>query len=240
MTSASCLVADGDVSSRQESKELRQHTSVELAGRLKLLTSAPAAGVKTRSLSCSPWNSSKVSFGTVSVAEFPTIIGDSPSPSDGGCPVALSSRASRESNDIPLQAYEHQYRSSRGESLQQQRQRQRREGRNWSCCKLTNRQRKERLLQAGFSRDAIRRATEDAFQCRLQREHCNSQMSMDGVHSLLEKTSRSLRKILPVPYSFSSSSSYPHKNPSSTNSEVSRPQHSRRIRQPRTFTSRSA
>jgi hypothetical protein len=112
---------------------------------------------------------------------------DSPCPSDGGCPLTLSPVASRELKGVPYPFYEHRQFQSR-----QQRQRRRQKQYHWWLeeIRLRGRKRNERLVQAGFSREAIRQGAQAAFLSRLQRERCNSQMSFDGVHSLLGKTTR--------------------------------------------------
>lgn len=148
-----------------------------------LLKSRPLNKRKLRNASCSPLNSSRVTFGTVAIAEFPVVIGDSPEVPDG-CPIALSPVPSEQIEAIPVQTYEchrSNYRSSSRDA--------------W---RLSSMEREERLLNAGFSLQEIRQASKVARECRLRRGRSYKQMPWDGVHSLVENTTRGLRKILPT------------------------------------------
>lgn len=137
---------------------------------------------KRRLSSCYPLNSSKVCFGTVSVVEFPVTIGDSPEVPKG-CPVALSPVACRQINDIPVQTYEC-FRDSSDKAISRN---------DW---RLTSGQRRERLLSAGYSQADINNASKEAYRSRLRRDRLNRLVHLDGVHSLMEKTTRGLIKVL--------------------------------------------
>lgn len=151
------------------------------------------------SSSCCPLNSSRVCFGTVSISYFPTIIGDHPDVSHGSCPVALSPHAIMGHEEpiieaMPVRTYEFHHRSSRKDSSSSSSSR-----RDDHCCwRLTAAQREARLLQAGFTLSEIHEASKAAYRTRARRERSIRQIPYDVVHSLLERTSRRLRKILPL------------------------------------------
>jgi hypothetical protein len=138
---------------------------------------------KTRASSCFPLNSSKVCFGTVQIVEFPVTIGDHPEVQDG-CPIALSPVPIKHHDVIPLQAYE------RDRHLQREKSK--------DALRLTSVQREDRLLNAGFSHEEIKGAASLARQVRIRRGRSFKLINWGGVHSLVEKTTRGIRKILPT------------------------------------------
>jgi hypothetical protein len=139
---------------------------------------------KTRNSSCYPLNSSKVCFGTVQIVEFPVTIGDNPEVQDG-CPIALSPSPIKQHEGVPLQIFERDRTIHREKSK--------------DAFRLTSVQREDRLLNAGFTADQIKDAATIARQCRIRRARSYKLINWDRVHTLVEKTTRGLRKILPTP-----------------------------------------
>lgn len=149
----------------------------------KMVTIGRQNKKKMRNSSCYPLNSSKVCFGTVQIVEFPVTIGDNPEVQDG-CPIALSPVPIKHLECIPLQTYERDRIIHREKSTR-------------DAWRLTSVQREDRLLNAGFTAEEIKDAAKIARQCRIRRGRSYKLMNWDGVHSLVEKTTRGLRKILP-------------------------------------------
>lgn len=177
-------IADEGVDSTQQTTGLvgPLHKSTAIEDR-KVLATGKQSKRKIRNSSCYPLNSSKVCFGTVHVVEFPVTIGDNPDVQDG-CPIALSPVPIKHHEVIPLQAYE------RDRNMHREKSR--------DAWRLSSVQREDRLLKAGFTSKEIQGAATLARQCRIRRGRSYKLLNWDGVHSLVEKTTRGIRKILPT------------------------------------------
>lgn len=126
-------------------------------------------------------------FGTVQVYEFPIVVGDNPEVSKG-CPVTIDWEP-KTTSEVEVNKYE--YHKARRRSNNNAREKDE--------LKLTEDERLQLLLDAGFSSAEIAKGTTQADTIKKLRAETNKQKRWDNFHEAVELTGRKMKKIVSIP-----------------------------------------
>lgn len=140
---------------------------------------------KSPTLSVAKGKRSSLSFGTVQVYEFPIVVGDNPEVSKG-CPVTIDWEP-KTTTKLEVNKYEYL------------RARRRPVPRKKDDLKLSEEERAQILLEAGFSSDDIANGTSKADAIKKRRAETNKQKRWDNFHEAFELTGRRVKKIVSTP-----------------------------------------